>query len=120
MSYQWTSAILGFFIAGMIFYLIRRDHLHTHHAPWWLLVALSVAVLGVFPRLIDWIAAYLHINYAPSLAFLLGLGLLLIKVLTIDIHQSRQERQIRRMAQRLALLEDELRANRERDAQNGA
>ena len=34
--------------------------------------------------------------------------MLLIKVLTIDIQQSQQERKIRRMAQRMALLEEEL------------
>ncbi len=108
MSYQLTSGFLGLSIAGTIIYLIRRDHLHTHHAGWWLSLALMVAVLGIFPQIIDIVANYLDIAYPPTLLFAGGMGVLLVKVLSIDIQQSQQERKIRRMAQRLALLEDEL------------
>jgi hypothetical protein len=107
-TYQWTSAALGLGIAGMILYLIRRDHLHSQHAVWWLGAALFIAVLGLFPKIVDWAATYLNINYPPTLLFILGMGMMLIKVLSIDIHQSRQERKIRRLVQRLALLEAEL------------
>ncbi len=108
MSYQLTSAFLGLSIAGMIILLIRRDHLHTYHAGWWLLLAFLVALLGIFPKIIDTLAIYLNINYPPTLLFAGGMGILLVKVLTMDIQQSQQERKIRRMAQRMALLEDEL------------
>lgn len=104
-----TSAILGFAIAGMILYLIRKDHLHTHHALWWLLGAISIALLGLFPQVIDWTARQLGVHYAPTLLLTVGMGMLLIKMLTFDIHQSRQERVMRRLVQRLALLEEELR-----------
>lgn len=107
-SYQLTSGFLGLSIAGMIIYLIRRDHLHTHHAGWWLSVAFLIALLGIFPAIIDSLAYYLDIAYPPTLLFAGGIGILFVKVLTIDIQQSQQERKIRRMAQRLALLEDEL------------
>ncbi len=114
MSYQWTSGILGLLIAGTILYLIRRDHLHSQHAVWWLLVAFIVALLGLFPWLIDLAAVHLNIHYPPTLLFLVGMGMMLIKVLSIDIHQSRQERKIRRLIQRIALLEAEL-AQKPRD-----
>jgi len=104
-TYQWTSAALGLGIAGIILYLIRRDHLHSQHAVWWLGAALIVAALGLFPTTVDWAAAYLNIHYPPTLLFILGMGMILIKVLSIDIHQSRQERKIRRLVQRIALLE---------------
>ncbi len=107
-SYQITSGILGLGIAGTIIVLIRRDHLHTHHAGWWLLIAFSIALLGIFPYIVDTLATYLNVRYPPTLLFTGGLGMLLVKALTIDIQQSQQERKIRRMAQRLALLEDEL------------
>lgn len=109
MTYQITSAILGLGLAGIILYLIRRDHLHSQHALWWLMVAFIAGVFGVFPQLIDIFAAYLKINYPPTLLIIVGLGMLLIKVLSIDIHQSRQERKIRRLVQRLAILEEEKR-----------
>jgi len=106
-----TSALLGIMIAGIILYLIRKDHLHTHHALWWLLSALIIMVLGFFPQLIDWVAHQLNVYYPPTLVLTVGMGMLLLKMLTFDIHQSRQERKIRRLVQRLAILEEEIRRN---------
>ncbi len=47
----------------------------------------------------------LGVSYPPILAIVLGFGMLLIKILTMDVERSRQERRIRRLAQRLAMLE---------------
>jgi hypothetical protein len=108
MSYQITSAILGLSLAGTILWLIRRDHLHSRHALWWLLVAFMVMILGIFPIIIDWLASRLGVNYPPTLLFILGMGMILLKVISIDLHQSDLERKMRRLAQRLAILEGEL------------
>ena len=108
MSYQITSTILGLSLAGTIFWLIRRDHLHSRHALWWLLVAFMVMILGIFPTIIDWLASLLGVNYPPTLLFILGMGMILLKVISIDLHQSDLERKVRRLAQRQAILEGEL------------
>jgi hypothetical protein len=102
-----TFGIIGIGIAGSILYLIRRDHLHSHHATWWLAVAVGIVTLGLYPKLIDWLATQLGIHYPPSLLFLFGIMMVLVKVLSIDIHQSQLERKIRRLTQRLAILEEE-------------
>jgi hypothetical protein len=107
-SYQWTSAFAGLTIAGAIAYLVRRDHLHVSHTPWWLLVAVLVGILGVFPRLVDRLATVLGISYPPTFLFVISIGMLLIKNLTADIQQSRLEREIRTLTQHLALLEAEI------------
>jgi len=107
MSYQLTSAILGLFLAGTILWLIRRDYLYSRHAFWWLLTAMMVMLLGIFPKIIDWLAAHLGVNYPPTLLFILGIGMILIKVISIDLHQSSLEKKVRRLAQRLAMLEGE-------------
>lgn len=102
-----TFGIIGIGIAATILYLIRRDHLHSHHAVWWLAVAIGIVVLGLYPKLIDWLATHLGIHYPPNLLFLFGIIMILVKVLSIDIHQSQLERKIRRLTQRLAILEEE-------------
>ncbi|ALG67951.1 DUF2304 domain-containing protein [Beggiatoa leptomitoformis] len=107
MTYQVTSAVLGLGLATTILWLIRRDRLHGHHAFWWLLTAFLVVILGIFPRIIDFFALQLGISYPPTLLFVLGMSMILIKVLSIDLHQSQLERKMRRLAQRLALLEAE-------------
>lgn len=108
-TYQVTSALLGLVLAITILVLIRRDHLHSRHAAWWLIVAISVMLLGFFPTWINPFASMLGISYPPTLLFLLGMGLLLMKVLMTDIHQSHLERKCRRLTQKIALLEAELR-----------
>lgn len=105
MTYHLTSTILGFALASVILWLIRRDLLHSRHATWWLFTAFLIIILGTFPYITDFIAVKLGINYPPTLVFILGIGMILIKVISIDIHQSQLERKIRRLAQKLAILE---------------
>ncbi|TVR62026.1 MAG: DUF2304 domain-containing protein [Candidatus Competibacteraceae bacterium] len=104
-TYQVTSMVIGVTLAAAILFLVRRDHLHGPYAIWWIGAAVTVAVLGLFPRLFDVLALKLGVSYPPMLALVLGFALLLVKILTMDLERSRQERQIRRLAQRLAMLE---------------
>ena len=107
-TYQLTSMAIGLLLAAIILLLVRRDHLHGPYAIWWIGAAATVALLGFFPRLFDVLAAKLGISYPPILAVVLGFSMLLVKILTMDLERSRQERLIRRLAQRLAMLEAQL------------
>lgn len=104
-SYKWTSALLGLMVAGVILTLVRRDYLHTRYAVWWLCVAVAVLLLGIFPGIVDVFGSPFGVHYPPILVVIMCLGLILIKMLTMDLERSRQERELRRLAQRLALLE---------------
>ena len=105
---QITSAILGIALAGAILFLVRRDHLHGPYAVWWFAVAAATFVLGVFPSVVVWLGHLTGILYAPVLPIIIGLSLVLIRLLKLDINRSKQERQIRRLTQKLAILEQEL------------
>jgi len=105
---QITSAILGVVIAGAILFLVRRDHLHGPYALWWLGVAAATFVLGVFPKVVAWLGRETGIVYAPVLPIIIAVALILIRMLKLDIDRSRQERQMRRLTQKLAILEREL------------
>jgi hypothetical protein len=105
---QITSAILGIVLAGAILFLVRRDHLHGPYALWWFAVAAATFALGVFPKLIPWLGKVTGIFYAPVLPIVVGLSLVLIRMLKLDIDRSKQERQIRRLTQKLAILEEEI------------
>ncbi|KAB2928740.1 MAG: DUF2304 domain-containing protein [Candidatus Contendobacter sp.] len=104
-TYQLTSMAIGVLLAAIILLLVRRDHLHGPYSLWWIGAAATVALLGFFPRLFDVLASKLGISYPPILAIVLGFSMLLVKILTMDLERSRQERLIRRLAQRLAMLE---------------
>jgi len=105
---QITSAILGIVLAGAILFLVRRDHLHGPYALWWFAVAAATFALGVFPKLIPWLGKVTGIFYAPVLPIVVGLSLVLIRMLKLDVDRSKQERQIRRLTQKLAILEEEI------------
>lgn len=100
-----TTTLLGLGLAVAIMWLLRRDHLHVMHGLFWLLVAALAALLGVWPGLIDKLAVVAGISYPPALLFLAAAMVLLIKALHADILNTRMEREVRRLNQRLALLE---------------
>lgn len=105
---QITSAILGIALTGAILFLVRRDHLHGPYAVWWFGVAAATFVLGVFPGTVVWLGHATGIVYAPVLPIIVGLSLVLIRLLKLDVDRSKQERRIRRLTQKLAILEQEL------------
>jgi len=105
LSYQWTSAILGILFGVTILYLVRRNHLHSRYALWWLPAALAVSLLGVFPGITDQIAPFFGISYPPVFVLVVGLCVILIKLLVMDIERSRNEVKLQRLIQRLAMLE---------------
>ncbi len=119
-TYQWTSAFLGIAIAGIILWLVRRDHLHTRYALWWIPIGIAIGFVGVFPRSIDLVAQALGIAYGPVLPLIVGIGLLVIKILMMDMERSRNEVKLQRLAQRLAILEGELSRLRQTSQESNA
>ena len=112
MTYQLTSLAIGLVLAAVILLLVRRAHLHGPHALWWLGLAAAIIILGTWPRLTDLIAPYLGVSYPPIVAFILGFALVLVKMMSMDLERSRQEQRLRRLAQRLALLEVRIESTR--------
>ena len=104
-SLNFTTAMLGLGLAAAIIWLLRRDHLHLSHGLFWLVVAVVAAALGVWPGLIDKAAALTGIVYPPALLLLISVVMLLLKILHTDILNTRIERQVKRLNQRLAIYE---------------
>ena len=106
---HWISGTLGVITALIILHLVRRDHLHTRYALWWLPTAFAIAILGVFPRITDHIGRLLGVHYPPMIVVVVGFLLITLKVLLMDVERSRNEVKLARLAQRMALLEERLR-----------
>ncbi|TWO72114.1 DUF2304 domain-containing protein [Caenimonas sedimenti] len=104
-SLQLTTTLLGVGLSAAIVVLLRRDHLHPLYGVFWLSVAGVAALLGLWPGSIDFIARTAGIAYSPALLLLLAVIVLLIKSLHGDIVNTRIERQVRRLNQRVALFE---------------
>jgi hypothetical protein len=63
--------------------------------------------MGVFPQWIAQFGVLLGVSYPPILILTVGMGFILIKILSMDLERSRQERTIRRLTQKIAIIEDE-------------
>ena len=105
---QITTTLLGLGLAVVILLLVRRDHLYLLHGLFWVAVAGAAALLGAWPGLIDRLASVVGISYPPALLLLLAGVVLLVKALHTDMDNTRIERDVRRLNQRLALLEADL------------
>ena len=108
LTLQLTTSLLGLGLALLILVLLRKDHLYIRHAIFWIAAATAAAVLGLWPRLIDQVSALLGISYPPAALLLLTSLVLFVKALYSDMHHTRLERDLRRLNQRLAMLEMQL------------
>lgn len=104
-SLQLTTTLLGVGLSVVILILLRRDYLQLTHGLFWIAVAAAAAVFGLWPGLIDSIARWAGIGYSPALLLLVAIIVLTVKALHTDIVNTRIERQVRRLNQRLALYE---------------
>lgn len=100
-----TTGLLGLALAALILLLLRRDHLYVMHGLFWAVVAAAAAILGLWPGLIDRLAVFAGISYPPALLMLAGLIVLFVKALHADMLNTRLERQVRRLNQRIAMFE---------------
>jgi hypothetical protein len=115
-SYHLTVIVLGVVLTTGILYLVRRDHLYIRQGLFWILIAASSLLFGLWPYLIDTLGSALGIAYPPALLFLVAIVVLVFKALFGDIELTRVRRDLRRLNQRIALLEAGYRVEDELDS----
>ena len=108
-SYQITVLVMAIGLAVGILYLVRRDHIYIRQGLFWIVVAVLSLALGAWPVAIDYIGEELGVAYPPTLLFLVAIIVLMLKGLLGDIALTRLRRDMRRLNQRIALLEAEQR-----------
>ena len=104
-DYHLTVLVIGFGLAYGILHLVRRDHLYIRQGLFWIVVAALSLGLAIWPYFIDAMGAALGIAYPPTLLFLVAIVVLMVKALLGDIAQTKLRRDLRRLNQRIALLE---------------
>ena len=106
-DYHLTVLVLGFSLAYGILHLVRRDHLYIRQGVFWIVIAVLTLGLAIWPRFIDALGTLLGIAYPPTLLFLVAILVLVMKALLADITSTRLKRDLRRLNQRIAMLEAE-------------
>lgn len=93
----------GAILVGM-FELLRRGQLREKYAVLWLLVAIVVAVFGIFPGLLDSLADPIGIADPPNLLLFAGDVVLLLVTVHLSWESSRMEERTRALAEEVAML----------------
>ena len=96
--------------------LVRRRRLLERYALLWLFSALVLLGLSIWRGLLESVADAIGVAYPPNALFLIAFGFVLVLLLHFSLAVSRLSDQTKVLAQRLALLEERLRAERDLDA----
>jgi len=106
-NYHLTVLVMGLGLAVAILHLVRRDHLYIRQGVFWIGVALVSLLFGVWPYLIDSLGEIFGVAYPPTLLLLAAIIVLVVKALLGDMALTQLRRDMRRLNQRIALLESE-------------
>ena len=107
-STYWLGVIFAFIVLFGIFFRMRNQGMKERYATWWLVIAIAVAVISIFPRVLEGAAHLVGVKVPLNLAFFLaGVIMLLLSLrFSVDLSQSDEER--RRLAEEIAFLRAEI------------
>ncbi len=105
--------VVAILICGLIFELVRRRHLMERYALLWLLAGGVVLVLAIWQGLLTTLSHWVGIYYPPAALFAVAFLFVLVMLVHFSIAVSRLSDQNKILAQRLALLQQQL--EREQD-----
>lgn len=97
-----------------VFHLLRKGVLREKYAVLWLLTSGIAFILAVFPAALRWISTTLGVQTPSNLLFFVTVVLLVLVSVQLSYELSRHEMRIRRLAEEVALLNDEIRDLRRR------
>lgn len=114
---QPVSIAFAVFLFLLVFEMVRRRRLGERYAILWLAAALVLIVLAVWTQLLGTVSRALGISTPSNAFFVIAFTFLLLLLLHFSSVASRLAEETRVLAQRLALLEQRVRAQDDEDAE---
>ncbi|MFC1646044.1 DUF2304 domain-containing protein [Candidatus Omnitrophota bacterium] len=99
---------LSFCLMLLIFELVRRKKLKEKYALLWLLSSSVIFLLAVFDKLLGWITSFLGITLPVNTVFFFGIFFIILINLHFSLVISHLSEQNKKIAQKLALLEGDI------------
>lgn len=115
MSSAILAAIASLLTFFFVLYLLRRGVLREKFAVLWLLTSGVAFLLAVFPGLLQWVSDFLGVKTPSNLLFFVTIVLLVLVSVQLSYELSRHEMRIRRLAEEVALLDEEIRSLKNRN-----
>jgi len=105
-----VTAIITFVF---VFSLLRRGALREKYAVLWLFFSGAALFFALVPGALDWIAGLVGVAAPVNLLFFVTVVLLVLVSVQLSYELSRHEMRIRRLAEEIALLQQEIDESRE-------
>ena len=103
------AALITFiFVIG----LLRRGVLREKYAVLWLFFSGAALLLAIFPAILVWLTGVLGVAEPVNLLFFVTIVLLVLVSVQLSYELSRHEARIRRLAEEVALLQEEINSQR--------
>lgn len=99
-------------VLAMVVDLLRRGKMRERHAAWWLVFGVVALVGGVFPSLLEKLASLTGVELPVNLVFFVAISVAFLVFLQHSSELTKLEAKTRTLAERVSLLELELRALR--------
>jgi hypothetical protein len=106
--FQILTLGLGLLIFLLTFEIIRRDLLRTAYALLWLASGIAVALIGLFPNVINLLQKYTGMTYQTGMLFSI-FGFVLLLMMQYSIIISRLSARNKLLTQDVAILREQVR-----------
>lgn len=104
--------ILSAVILIYIMMEVRKKKFSIKESFWWVIAAIVMLILSIFPYSIDALADFLNIAYPPSLLFVLCIIFLVFINFKNSKRIAEQQEKIIELGQELALIKDKVRGHK--------
>lgn len=102
-----VGVVLGLVMLAVVMALLLTRRLREKYAALWIIIALGMLILGIFPELLLSLTAAVGVVLPANLLFAMAILLLLGVALHLSWELSQAEDEIRRAAEELAILRAE-------------
>ncbi len=99
-------AVVLFF--GMVLRLILKGKLRTEYSFIWIAMGSIFLLFSVWRDLLDLMAGFFGVFYAPSLIFMFFFFMIFIFLIHLSVVNSKQHEQIKKLTQEIALIKEKL------------
>ena len=104
--------IISILILLYIINSVRKKTFSIKESFWWVIGAVIMLLLAIFPYSIDWFAKKLNISYPPSLLFIICIVFLLFQNFRDSKRISELQIKIIELAQELAIVKEKCNKNK--------
>jgi hypothetical protein len=100
-------------LIGLVLHSVRREHIRVEYSVSWLTAGIILLILSLNRRLVNWLAAALGVDYPPVAILMIVLCVFLVVFYRFSLRISALKDANIALAQRVAILEYQLKSNHE-------